>query len=390
MATLNLRRFTDTDTLKTIQIKYLIDLLKPHEDFLSGRGLQLTVSSENDFNYKKLSEILIDTDEEMPVDLINAFYFIHEMSDEDGLDDLLQVAEERGLSVSSDDDSSPADIAVQVWLQDSTLLERKHAERSLCRPRTFEYFQAVNPVRDDFRIPDDALASLEKNLDDWFSEKRRGRGTRVFKFDRDNEVCFLIRHGQPFRREGQLVKGQSSSIYYRPEKHDILVYDKVLNELRINTDNKGIKAAYLRMFGKHLFDNPDHFTGANKYTLEPLRIEGEASLVCSDVAGLQSVRLKELHIQYECSEREIEIRKAPDIFRALSGRNARIPADCQLVRAGFTVRFVNAKTTRTLTICTGNIVQYSRDEDSVCLEEWMHKRGFIIPNDNNIAMIQIE
>jgi hypothetical protein len=387
LATLNLRRFTDSDALKTIQIKYLIDLLKPYENYLSGRGIKLT---ERDFNYKKLAVILIDTDEDTPVDLINTFYFIHEMSDEDGLDDLLQAAEARGLSVSSDDDSSPADIAVQVWLQDSKLLERKHAERSLCRPRTFEYFQAVNPVSDNFQIPDEALTSLEKNLDDWFSEKRRGRGTRVFKFDRDNEVCFLIRHGQPFRREGQLVKGQSSSIYYRPEKHDVLIYDKVLNELRINTDNKGIKAAYLMMFGKHLFNNPDYFTGANKYTLEPLRIDGENSLVCSDVAGLESVRLKELHIQYECSEREIEIRKAPDVFRALSGRNAHIPSDVQLVRAGFTVRFLNAKTTRTLTICAGNIVQYSRDEDSICLEEWMLKRGFIISNDNNITTIQNE
>ena len=75
MGTLNLRRFANAGALKTIQIRYLIDLLKPYEDYLSGKGLQLTVSSERDFDYETLAEIFIDPDDGMPVDLINAFHY---------------------------------------------------------------------------------------------------------------------------------------------------------------------------------------------------------------------------------------------------------------------------------------------------------------------------
>ncbi len=41
--------------------------------------------------------------------------------------------------------------------------------------------------------------------------------------------------------------------------------------------------------------------------------------------------------------------------------------------------------TRTLTVHPGNIVKYSRDEDSAHLEEWMRKRGFINPNEDDIT-----
>ena len=55
--------------------------------------------------------------------------------------------------------------------------------------------------------------------------------------------------------------------------------------------NKGEKDTYRREFGRHLFGNADFFPGTAKYTLEPLRTAGRASIVCT----VHDFRVKLLH-----------------------------------------------------------------------------------------------
>ena len=54
----------------------------------------------------------------------------------------------------------------------------------------------------------------------------------------------LVRHGDPFRREGSFDAGQTSSVFYRPEKHDVLVYEPAIGEIRMHAASKGEKETY--------------------------------------------------------------------------------------------------------------------------------------------------
>ncbi|KAF0112975.1 MAG: hypothetical protein FD149_2281 [Rhodospirillaceae bacterium] len=135
MATLNPRRFAQPDILKTIARDRLIAFLEPFARYLMDRGLGLSIGSEID--YDRLSAILMDPDEKTPPEFADALYFIHEMSTSDEMDRLLEAAREANLVLDDIPDPSPADIAVQVWLKDRSLFERKHAE---LRPKSFEYF----------------------------------------------------------------------------------------------------------------------------------------------------------------------------------------------------------------------------------------------------------
>ena len=121
-------------------------------------------------------------------------------------------------------------------------MERKHAERYLTRPRTFDYFQTdLHPIP-SFRQPSpQTLTALETDLDDWFELKKRGRGSRVFVYRKGDSIWFLVRHGDPFRREGSLEGSRASSVFYRPEKHDVLVYQPAIGEIRMHACNKGEK-----------------------------------------------------------------------------------------------------------------------------------------------------
>jgi hypothetical protein len=103
------------------------------------------------------------------------------------------------------------------------------------------------------------LASFEKSLDDWYEKKKRDLGSRVFVDPQEDSVWFLVRHGDPMRREGSLVSGQPSSVFCRPEKYDVLVYEPAIGEFRMNACNRGEKDTFRKEFDRHLFKDEDFF-----------------------------------------------------------------------------------------------------------------------------------
>jgi len=380
LPTYSLRRFADPDALKRMQKQYLLALLLPHGGYFAGRGLVLSSTDGADINHQALADILLNPDDAMPPPLVDALYYVNEMDTPEGMDDLLDAAAANGIELDSGAEMTPADVAVQVWMRDQGLFERRHAERFLRRPRSFESFQSHESERRAPDLSSEALTTLEKDLDDWFETKKRGRGSRVFAYPRDGEVWFLVRHGQPFKREGSLKGEESSSVYYRPEKHDVAVYNEELGELRVNAGSKGEKDLYREKFGLRLFGSEDYFPGTAKFTLEPLRHDGEASLVCNDIDGMEWAKLTEIRYYWGGAEGEVEIRKAEDIFAALRRRNGQIPGGTRprIVRATFKVKFADSKTPRSVCIRPSNITDYTRDDDGALVEQWLTKRGFIL------------
>lgn len=378
MSILNFRRFSNPDVLKTIARERLLAFLEPHEEYLSRRSVPLPpLHAENGIDYEGLARVLMTPDVDTPRELANALYLVHEMSTPHGMSDLLEEVARKGVSLSATD-ATPADVAVQAWLQCPEVLEIKHAEQRGLRRRTFEYYQTNrNPVPQFSEPSPETLRRLEQDLDNWFEQKQRGRCCKVGVHARGDEVWFLVRHGEIFRREGCLEGEKSSSVFYRPEKHDLLVFVPALGELRINAGSMTERDVYRRQFGLHLFGDEEFFPGEGKYTLQPLMRDGEASVVCTDVEGMEWAKLKEVHYYWGGPMHEVEIRKADDMFAALAIHRRVIPPNARVVRATFQVKFTDSRSPRIVTIQPSNIAQYTRDDDSVIIEGWLQKRGFI-------------
>ena len=379
MATYNLRRFAQPTGLKAIAPEHLLAFLTPFQSYFEDRGLRLKPPTEtNGLDYDRLVSVLMDPVPDTPTELLDALFYVHEMSTDECMDALLEEAEHNGLTLNGTPDPTAADVAVQIFLMDRDLLERKHAERYLTRPRSFEHFQTeVRPIP-PFNPPSaQTLGSLQHDLDDWFEQKKRGRGARVFVYPKGDSIWFLVRHGDPFRREGSFDAGQASSVFYRPEKHDVLVYDPAVGEIRMHASSKGEKELYRASFGRHIFGDDDYFPDDGKYTLDPIRRDGAASVVCTDVDGIDWVRLKEVQYLWGGAQREIEIHKADDLFAALEARGRGIPDSAPILRASFLVKFTDSKTPRTVTIRPSNMALYTRDSDADLVERWLQKRGFI-------------
>jgi hypothetical protein len=380
MSAFRLRHFSKPATLSAIAPQRLVRFLDPFRGYFASRQYELpSVDSADGLDYQALVNIFMSPDNNTPVDLLNALFLVDEMSTPHGMDALLEAAEMEGLRLDPGPDHSPADIAVQVWLLNRDILERKHAEQLILKPRAFEYFQSgagAAPLR--LGVNEQTIRNLERELDVFFEQKNRGRGTRVFHFPRADESWFLVRHGDPFKREDSLVDGDVSSVCYRPLKYDVVVYDSRSGELRINARSVGEKRLYCRQFGKHFFGDENYFPDTRKYTLEPLREYGEDALACGDVEGIESITLTEVHLFWGGVQREVEIRKAVNVFAALSERQRVLPEGALISKAFFKVRFADSRTPRSVVIQLPNKATYTRDSDAAIVERWLELRGFIV------------
>lgn len=382
MSTYNLRRFAQPDVLKTIRQENLIGFLKGYDSYLSSRGFTFDLDEDGLLNFEQLSEILLNPTEEMDVSLVDALFLIQEMATEEQYQELCDLAEQNGIEVGEDCDCSPADLALALWLHDPELLKRPHAEVMVLKPKSFMYFQSDKDAPESFQVPKaDTLRAMEQEMDRWFAKNKKGTGCRIMPVaaDDENKIYFLIRHGMPFKREGKMDSGKSTIIFYRPEFHDVLIYDRLNNELAVfnKSQTQKERRMYLSVFSEFLFNEADYFPGDEKYTLAPLTEIGVEALSCADIPGMVSVKLIEIQVQYRGPFNDSNTYRSNDLFASMEAGGRTMPALKFLVSASFSVKFENSKRPRTVKIRTPNIANFDRKEDSHLVELWLRRRDFV-------------
>ena len=214
-------------------------------------------------------------------------------------------------------------------------------------------------------------------MDNWFEAKRRGRNCKVFGFPRGGKIWILVRHGMPMRREGKHQEdGESGIAFYRPQQHDVLIYDSKTDEMGVNAGTKGERELYLKSFGDVLFQNEDYFDLSDRYTLEPLRELGPDALAHEDIDGLSGVRLVEFGRRWPGKVSELEIRKSENLFKGFGENWKKRLEGGNLTHATFKFAFDGSKRERSVTIRPANIARYEREEDEQIIEAWLQARGF--------------
>jgi hypothetical protein len=379
------RRFTQPEFLKTIAPANLIAFLSPFREYLAGQGLALPTNGADRLDYETLIGILVNADSQMPKRLVDGLYYVHEMSTPDCMNNLLEKAPPGLFDFNGRGDPTPADVAVVAWLRDRAFVEERHSERFLERSKTFVSYDGASRKPGEAPVLTDGIRSaIEADLDDWFQEKRRGRGSRVFAHPRDGELWFLIRHGDPVRREGTYDNGKADSVYFRPEKYDVLIYSREFDRLAVHAATQGEKALYKRTFGKHFFGDENYFGEGAIFTLDPLRERGEAALDCSSIGGIQWIKLREIEV---CQSALSVTYRASDLFRELGERAEEVLRSGFLGRASFSVKFTDSRTPRVLNLRPPAGSGYTRDSDRLMMEAWMRNQAFLLtePTDGEAS-----
>lgn len=375
-ATLNL--FGSPDLLRGLKPELLLAWLAPARGYLAGRGFAWPSGPRAQMDYEGLSRLLLEPTPDIPASFVDSLCLVQGMACRAGMETILAHAEETGLDLRLGPDPTPADVAVSLWLEDPPRLECLHNRRQMLRPRQFLYFMASTRPLPDFAGPDAAqLAELQARLNEFYLAWRRGPGARVFAYRRDHEWWFLVRHGAPFRREAALEHGEPTTILYRPQEHDVLVYDPRRGEMRVNCCGSRERTVLLRHFGRCLFGQPDFFPSVAKYTLAPLVHRGRDCLACADIPGIARVRLTRVEFYHRGTPWERITRKAEDIFDLIDHRKLQWPACLEeITRATFEFTFWRSKRPCQLTLVPCNQAECSRAGDIPLLSAWLERRQF--------------
>jgi hypothetical protein len=391
MAAARPRRFSNSSALKEFAHSRLRKFTARFADFLRGRDVpELPENDDDEYDYTALGNALMNPEEDTPKDLIDALFLINAMADKEGRDAILEYAAEKNLDLELPENPTAAETALAMWLHDAKVLEGLHTEHFATRDRNFIFFRARPGRIPAFKVPTAAeKRELCKYLDEWFVKKKRGEGCRVHFFDApDHEIVWiLVQHGDVFQREGAYEDGEPSSVFFRPEKYDVLIYNKTTGELGVFAGTRGEEKQYCARFGEHLFGESDFFRKAPKYTLEPLQTVGEASLACADVdhGQIEKITLREVKIAWNPKRKDSEVLKSLDLFESLRVRGRTIlplgNAVGRIVRARFDVKFTDAEKPRQVTITVPNGGKYERDEDGELIDAWLRLRGFILPTE---------
>lgn len=379
MATVNFRQFIQPGILMAIDPDRLVSLFFPYREYFNRRGFFFPGERSGPINYAKLSAILVDPDDQVPSNLVDALHFITEMASVKTADGLMTAAKSAHPDMIFNPLATAADIVVQVWLKDPDLVAKRHAASLINKPKSFEYHISRDPRPRTFTMPTPGtIQTMETVMDDGFEQNRRGRNCRIIIADHGDRISFLVRHGKPMQREGSIKNGESGSIWYRPEVFDVVVYDRLRDEMGVRASGtKGEKRLYREVIGMHLFGDRNYFPGRQKFTLEPLATDGAAALVCSDIDGLDQVTLTAFQKCLNDGFNGVDFHASDDLFLTMAKQNRSMPPASNLTQAVFSLKFARLKRPRSLTIRLPNHAMYHRDEESVLIDLWLAKRGFI-------------
>jgi hypothetical protein len=378
MARFNPKSFAQPDLLKKIQVRYFLELLSPHKAFLEARGFPFPINGNERLDYLKLAGILAQPDEAMDSSLVEALHVIGNLGTDESFDELLEIAQQNKVDA-GDGEVTAIDLATRIWLAVPQALVQMERTKQCHRHRKFESFRAREPGEGTpaESLPSD-LSGLEGDLAGWFNSRKRGTRCKIIRRDGFGEVRFLIQHGQPCRREPSLKGTQSTCTFFRPEKTDLVIYDGPNNELRVNTSTLSELRLYVQKFGQHLFGDEAKFVYTAKYTLDPLKEHGPAALCCSDVPGIEWVRLREIEYRWPEAFNLIEKYGADDVFRSLAALKRGIDRKAEICKAAFSVKLEGEKKPRSASIRPPSTAAYGRGDEAVMIETWLRARRFIL------------
>lgn len=380
MAVLNPKRLTNPDIIRSIEPTRLLDFLRPYQSYLRDRGLPLPATRQAaTLNLDRLVEVLLTPDEKTPQSLLNAVFLIDEMSTPSGMDALLTAALRAGMPFDENQDHTPADVAVQVWLFSPAIVEDQHAWQAWKIPRKMECFQSgVSVGATPLKLTSERTAEAENAIAECFSRKNRSRSARLFVRHWDHQSHYSIRRGDPFRRELTITSEGAEYLHFRPAKHDTVIFDSLDHQLWINTSIKSMLVDYCRVFGILLFDDPEYFRNKPIYTLAPLAELGEEALSPGEIDNIERITLKQIRIDLGGPYNAYAIFGADDYFADLKHRNKSFLIEHDLVDATFEIKYRGSRVSRMLKLYAGNGAAYTRDENANSAAKWLLLRRFIM------------
>jgi hypothetical protein len=195
----------------------------------------------------------------------------------------------------------------------------------------------------------------------------------------DNFLDLTVSHGRPWQLQDVLVDGVRDILSFQPLHEDLLQFNRLTGELKINAATAIQKELYRSEFGRYYFGDENLFPPGDIWTAEPLRRNGEAALSVVNVPELLSATLTSVTLFIAGAKPELVTTKRADLIEILDERIAYyedLDIDVRIAEARIELRFIDGRRTRSVAIKPPNIAVYTRDGDADVIELFLNNRGY--------------
>lgn len=359
-------KFAKPSVLNTIEPALLIRLLKPFAKWLAESGIKLRSASDLDSGMLDRLSLLLIAGENLPPGLPELMALIDDMSSPALYDRLQACAKKAKLEVGEKD--AGADLAVRLYLKAPKLLEEIRVEVASLRPKKVSRYLAMTekiPLPPSSRILKNRCTAMAASLKKDFLNRKRGGGTRVYPFAEQHGFRLMIRRGDTLRSQAVIDEDEETRrLILRPELYDVVRYDVRHGDLLVNARAQADIRSYCRFIGRHVFANDFLFDGIEpppRYTLEPIRSEGQAILTRGEFDVIEEVRLDTLDLEHPAFDNGGIRIGPPDVFALLPLVGGRIDPSAVLTRAKFVFKIAGEKRMRAVTITPPITADYEHD-----------------------------
>lgn len=388
---MSLKRFTSVRNLRGLGRPLLKEFFGQFDAELKEKIVTLPAESlEDDPYFKALADVFF-APKELPEAMTRVLEAVIELADDKGVADLVKVGKENNLPIDWTKKRTNLDTVMQVWLVDAELMTKLHNEHRLMRTTRFQYWGTKTPAaeRMAFTPPSaEVMELVRKAVDEWCVENHRGENTVVVcKYELDGEWWFLIQHGGMMSRLAE-SKGEqkTETLFYRPGKDDMVVYNIERDDIRIHTESKAEWELYRKEFGQRLRGDPEYFSDRKSFVLDPLRADVDKALSVEGLPEIKRITLQELELTFGGDFDDRIVRRSDDMVasavqRSKDGKEIKaVPDSGKLVRAVFEMEFTTCKKPRRVTIRTPDTLNVGRTGDVKAVHAWLTLREFRTAN----------
>jgi hypothetical protein len=384
------RCFSTIKALQRFHPVLLADGLRKFPDYMALCHIKIPKSPDREnMPYDDIKNALMSGD--IPQDLDDVLFFTCLLGTAPGWEKI--QAEARFQKCNLDfqiEGLTAADLALKAWLynwpHNRQLLEQSYARAKVHARSSYVYYAPIRDVRSKYKSPSPKmLEEFSRNLSTYFMDKGLGAGTNIVRYEYEKEIWFLIRYpGHPRRYSAISDSGESTSMVFRPEEYDAVVYHKEFGDLRMNTNSKLDHAHYRVVFADLLLGASNLFHPKYQMIkLDPLLGDCATLFRAKDIPGLAEIVPIEVTYNSYVKTGVVKNLKAKDDAHLLyydpaKGNLMEDPDADSVVYARFRYRLKNRTSYSTISVHAGHRLAYERDGDSSVLEHWLRSRKFIV------------
>lgn len=369
------RNFCDLAFLQGIdKPKYIAPLLRRYARYFKRQGVDVSALDNADATDRKLLEVLTQPNETMPSELREALHILDRVADEVGRNRIQAELDGSRLGIRGVADLTPGEFAIAVYLRKPDLIQSCYDMTVGEKVRQFDEFQSRSNRKLTLSAAQRKESQLKRALSGWFVDQGRGGLCDIHVYTEEDEIVFLITHGRNYRSVGTVEQDRRRSrLTYRPQKHDVVMFNMQTHILKVNAQFQNEKDLYRRCFGEVLFGDPINFPGTDIYSLRPMQRQNFKLKLTADI---RNARVSEVWILVQDEHRLLERCSAYDILESARRQGRPNLQQGEIIRSTILIRYATGGRERKLELRPPNVADYDRDRDAKVTERFIEENGF--------------